>query len=227
MRLGWRRISTSSQEFNTLDNRVFQADTVINYISESLFPELENIIVYGHSEGAPVAAKLGTINSKITHLGFWAGNALPDFFDFMLFNTKAIDKSKLSRKQAFENIAEQIEGFEELAKNRDDISYEDENDYTNKRWWSYAEPPINHLLEIDIPIFMQVAGNDKSAPIESTFLVPLEFTRLGKENLTYRICAECDHSFYIEGKKGKGEDKWSSIFNDFIVWTKNTPANKR
>ena len=212
------------QKFNSLDNRVFKADTVINFICNNLLKNLDKVIVYGHSEGAPVAAKLGTVNKKITHLGFWAGNALPDYFDFILFNTKALNSGKLSSKEAFKNIDEIIEGFKEIAKNPTDISYTEEDDYTNKRWWSYAEPPIDHLLKIDIPIFVQVAGNDKSAPIESTFLIPLEFTRMGKTNLTYKVCAECDHGFGIEKQNGEFEDKWSEIFQDFIKWTKeNTP----
>lgn len=207
------------QTFNSLDNRVFKADTVINYISENIYSKLEKVIVYGHSEGAPVAAKLATVNNKITHLGYWAGNALPDFFDFMIFNTKSIDKGEISKKEAFKNIEETLREFKKIAENREDVSYKNKNDYTNKRWWSYAEPPINNLLKLDIPIFMQVAGNDDSAPIESTFLVPIEFTRAEKSNLTYNICVECDHGFTIENNKGQTEDKWSSIFTDFIKWT--------
>lgn len=72
-------------QLNTLDHRVKQADTVINYLSQKVIKNAERIIVYGHSEGAPVAAKLGTMNNRITHLGFWAGNALPDFYDFATF----------------------------------------------------------------------------------------------------------------------------------------------
>ena len=208
------------QKFNSLDNRVFKADTVINYIYDNLFDSLESVIVYGHSEGAPVAAKLGTINKRITHIGFWAGNALPDYFDFILFNTKALNSGKLSSKEAFNNIEEILKEFKEIAENPTDISYKEDDDYTNKRWWSYAEPPINHLLKIDVPIFVQVAGNDNSAPIESTFLIPLEFTRIGKTNLTFKVCNECDHGFGIEKENGEFVDKWSEVFQDFIKWTK-------
>lgn len=204
-------------EFNTLDNRVFQADTVIHYITEALYPDLEKIIVYGHSEGAPVAAKLGTINDKITHIGFWAGNALSDLYDFMLFETKAMDQGKILRKEAFQNMALYLDDFQELSEHRNDTSAA--SGYTNKRWWSYAEPAINHLLQIEVPIFMQVAGNDNSVPIESTFLVPLEFIRLGKDNLTYNICSDCDHAFFITGKRNKSKDMWSEVFMEFIAWT--------
>ena len=55
------------QQKNSLDNRVFRANSVINkLILENSF---DKIIVYGHSEGAPVGAKLATVNQNITHLG--------------------------------------------------------------------------------------------------------------------------------------------------------------
>jgi pimeloyl-ACP methyl ester carboxylesterase len=211
------------QRFNSLDYRVFQADTVLDYLSEKVFPDLEKVIVYGHSEGAPVAAKLATVNEKITHVGFWAGNALPDIYDFMVMSSNAIDRGRITHEEGYEYILENIADFEDIAQNQDDTSYEDEEDYTNKRWWSYAEPPINHLLEIEVPLFVQVGGKDRSAPAESTFLIPLEFTRLGKDNLTYKICVECDHYFYVEDEKGKSEDKWEEIFLEFIDWTNGSP----
>ncbi|MEL6558544.1 MAG: hypothetical protein AAFQ94_10190 [Bacteroidota bacterium] len=203
-------------QLNSLDHRVKQADTVINFLIDKVAKEVNRIIVYGHSEGAPVAAKLGTINRRITHLGFWAGNALPDFYDFALFTNKAVAQKSISTSEAKKNIEELITEFKKISDNRNSTVAESKNDYSNKRWWSYSEPPINNLLKIDIPIFVQVAGKDESAPIESTYLIPLEFIRLGKENLTYEICAECDHGFVV-GEK----DMWNEIFLKFINWADN------
>jgi len=68
---------------------------------------------------------------------------------------------------------------------------------------------------------VQVAGRDESAPIESTYLIPLEFARLGKTNLRYEICYECDHGFAIEKKDGENEERWAQIFDNFIKWTES------
>ncbi len=204
---------------NSLQNRVHQADLVIKYIDKQLVKNLDKVIVYGHSEGAPVAAKLGTINKQITHLGFWAGNALPDYFDFLIENSKANWTKHISDSVAFKNVNEMMASFQKIAENKEDTDANGKSDYSSKRWWSYAEPPINNLLKIDIPIFVQVAGKDESAPIESTYLIPLEFTRLGKKNLRYEICMECDHGFVIEKENNATEDKWESIFREFMNWT--------
>lgn len=206
-------------EKNSLHHRVFQANAVINYLTKNLIKSPKKIIVYGHSEGAPVAAKLGTVNKRITHLGFWAGNALPDYYDFLLQNSKANYTKQISDSVAYANTQKILDGFKKIEENKNDVSFKSKHSYTSKRWWSYAEPPINHLLKITIPIFVQVAGKDENAPIESTYLLPLEFIRLGKKNLRYEICAECDHGFNVAKATGEKENRWTGIFQEFIRWT--------
>jgi pimeloyl-ACP methyl ester carboxylesterase len=207
------------QEKNSLKNRVFRANAVIDHLSSD--NEFTKIIVYGHSEGAPVGAKLATVNSKITHLGFWAGNALPDYYDFILENRIEYYKGAISDSTAQSRIDKNIAGFKEVIS---DSLNTDSKGYTNLRWWSYSEPPINNLLKIDIPVFVQVASKDKSAPIESSYLIPLEFARLKKSNLTYNVCVGCDHGFSRTTNNGKVERMWKQIFTDFIEWTeKNAP----
>lgn len=202
------------QEKNSLKNRVFRANAVIDNLTSS--NEFTKVIVYGHSEGAPVGAKLATVNTKITHLGFWAGNALPDYYDFILENRIEYYKGTISDSIAQSRIDKNIAGFKKVVT---DSLNTDSKGYTNLRWWSYSEPPINNLLKIDIPIFVQVASKDRSAPIESSYLIPLEFARLKKPNLTYKVCVGCDHGFSLTNNNGKVERMWYQIFVDFIKWT--------
>jgi len=202
------------QEKNSLGNRVSRANSVIEHLTSK--NDFEKVIVYGHSEGAPVGAKLATINNKITHLGFWAGNALPDYYDFILENRIEFYKGTISDSITQSRIHKNINGFKEIVK---DSLNTNGNGYTNLRWWSYSEPPINNLLKLAIPIYVQVASLDKSAPIESSYLIPLEFTRLKKSNLTYKVCVGCDHGFILTKKDGKVERKWKQIFENFIGWT--------
>ena len=202
---------------NSLDYRVFAADTVINHISSQLFKP-KKVIVYGHSEGAFVAPKLATVNNKITHLGVWGGSALNDFYDFIQFERKANIRGEQSDLTTQEKITQIIELFKDItldSLNTVPLNNNEITQYTNKRWWSYAEPSINHLVKIEIPIFIQLGTEDESSPIESNYLIPLEFARLGKTNLSFNVCIGCDHSFVnVETKK----DNWSDIFKKFIAW---------
>jgi pimeloyl-ACP methyl ester carboxylesterase len=205
------------QQKNSLHNRVQRASAVIDYLDDAY--NFKKVIVYGHSEGAPVAAKLATQNKSITHLGFWAGNVLPDFFDFALEIRKEYYRGTITAKKAQKQIDETLEGFTQHIAT--DTANVDMEGYTNLRWWSYAEPPLYNLLKLDIPVYVQVATEDESAPIESSYMIPLEFARLKKNNLTYKVCVGCNHSFNIPLKKGKVERKWNEIFANFIQWTED------
>ncbi len=207
-------------KLNSLDYRVFCANSVISHITKNLFTP-KKLIVYGHSEGAFVAPKLATVNKKITHLGVWGGSALPDFFDFILFNRKANLKGEQSDSITQKNISQLIKQFQGIIKDSLNTVPSNKNEfseYPNKRWWSYAEPTINHLVKIDIPIYIQVGTEDESSPIESNYLIPLEFARLDKKNLSFNVCVGCDHSFT---NLQTGKDNWNDIFKSFITWTEH------
>lgn len=210
-------------EKNSLDYRVNQVNKVINYIHRKVIKKLSKTIVYGHSEGAPVAAKLGTINNKITHIGFWGGTAMADFYDFILLESKKYYANETTHSQKTKKINSIIEDFNAISidnQNTNPLNINEITEYTNKRWWSYAEPPLYHLLKIKIPIFVQVATEDNSSPIESSYLIPLEFIRMGKKNLSFNVCENCDHGF-VQLENGIETDKWSEIFVRFINWTEN------
>ena len=95
----------------------------------------------------------------------------------------------------------------------------DEWGYTNRRWSSYEEAPISDLLKINIPIYAVFATEDESTPIETAYLLPIQFMQNRKDNLTYNVCMNCDHT-YKEKKEGQIINHWDEIFNEFIEWTK-------
>ena len=90
--------------------------------------------------------------------------------------------------------------------------------FTNKRWSTYERPPIEELLEIDIPIFALFATEDESTPIETAYLIPIQFMERRKDNLTFEVCMNCDHTY--RSKDGEEEvARWSEMFKKFIDWT--------
>ncbi|MEL6559607.1 MAG: hypothetical protein AAFQ94_15555 [Bacteroidota bacterium] len=207
------------QKKNSLDNRVNRAHRTIEYL-DSIY-NFSQIIVYGHSEGANVGARLAVECKEITHLGFWAGNVLPDFFDFALEVRKSYYQGEVSASAAQTRVDEIIAEFtDNIATDTANVEMEG---YTNLRWWSYAEPALFNLTQLNIPLYVQVATEDESAPIESAYVLPLEFARLQKSNLSFNVCVGCNHSFQKKLKKGKVENKWREIFTNFIKWTQENP----
>lgn len=206
-------------ENNYREYRVNQIDLAIEDIKENHLAKAGKIIVYGHSEGAQLGAALARVNKSITHLGFWSGNVLNNFYEFALFERIEVLKGHQTDSTAHAHIMGLITWYQEILK--DPLSTEvDQWGYTNRRWSSYQEAPINDLLKIDIPVYAVFATEDESTPIETAYLLPIQFMQHEKDNLTFEICMNCDHS-YREVKDGNTINHWNQIFKEFIDWAKN------
>ncbi|WP_103864907.1 dienelactone hydrolase family protein [Aquimarina sp. I32.4] len=101
--------------------------------------------------------------------------------------------------------------------NATDKFWEGKNNSYN-RWSHFSEPPIDNLLQINKPIFVAIGTKDQAVPIESTYLIPIEFIRHKKNNLTFKTYLNLDHGFGKELKNGKFEEHWNDIFKDFLEW---------
>ncbi|WP_271766058.1 hypothetical protein [Aquimarina algiphila] len=203
---------------NHREYRVNQIHFSIEHIIKKHLKKPNKIIVYGHSEGAVIAASLVQKNKNITHLGFWSGNVLNNFYEFSLFERIAALKKQQSDSIAHTNIMNIIDWYKKVI-NKPNSTAIDDWGFTNKRWSSYQNPPIQDLLKIDIPIYTVFGTQDESTPIETAYLIPIQFMQLKKNNLTFDICIGCDHT-YTEKNNDKITKHWNRIFKEFIAWTK-------
>jgi len=204
-------------EKNYQQYRVEQVDRAIEDIVKNHLNKPEKIIVYGHSEGAQIASHLALRNKHVTHLGFWSGNVLNNFYEFALFERIAALKGRQSDSVTHENIMGLLDWYGSIIENPNSTK-KDNWGYTNKRWSSYEQAPINNLLKVDIPIHAMFATKDESTPIETAYLLPVQFLQKRKENLTFEVCMGCDHTYREKTKKGTIKH-WDRIFKEFIAWT--------
>lgn len=204
-------------ENNYREYRVNQIDLVIEDIIQHHLNNPKKIIVYGHSEGAQIAASLVKVNKSITHVGFWSGNVLNNFYEFALFERIEVLKGNQTDSTAHSNIMGLMHWYKSIIENPESTET-DQWGYTNKRWSSYEEAPVNDLLKVNIPIYAVFATKDESTPIETAYLLPMQFMQNRKDNLTFEICMDCDHT-YKEKKDGKTISHWNEIFKKFIEWT--------
>lgn len=210
---------TEYYENETLDYRVKQADLVIqDLISRRKEKEYQKIIALGHSEGSDVIAKLGTINKNISHFGFWSGSGNSQWYDFPLFIRQQVNRGEISEEEGIKQMDSLFDQYRDIVKNKDNIEKSWlENSY--KRWYYFSEPPIENLLKINKPIFVAMGTADKSVPIESIYLIPVEFIRKGKNNLTFNTYPNLSHNLDIVLDNGKRENHWNRIFLEFLKWT--------
>ncbi|ATA76064.1 carboxymethylenebutenolidase [Capnocytophaga sp. H2931] len=206
-------------ENESLDYRVWQGENVINELTKKWIKNPDKIVIIGHSEGSDVVAKLGHKNKKVTHIGYWAGGANTQYYDFALFIQREVQKGKLTQNQANDSLNNLFTTIRNIEKNPNNTKKQWlENSY--RRWAQFAEPPIHNLLEINKPLFVAVAGKDESVPIESSLLIPIEFIRHSKDNLTFKIYPDYNHSF-ARPPQNENEE-WSrefmTVFDDFMKW---------
>ena len=203
----------------SLNYRVWQGNNVINDLTKKWVKKPRKVVIIGHSEGADVVAKLGHTNSKITHIGYWAGGANTQYYDFALFIQKEVQSGKKTQAEAnksLDSLFIDIKNIENDPKNTEKLWLD--NPY--RRWSQFTEPAIDNLLKINKPLFVAVAGKDESVPIESSLLIPVEFIRHKKDNLKFKIYPDYNHSFAKPPKSEKEEWSWEwmSVFEDFMRW---------
>ncbi len=201
----------------TLKYRATQIDRVIEDITVKLVKKPEKIVVIGHSEGSDVVAKLGTINKKITHVGFWSGSGNSQWYDFPLFIRKEVLTGKISEEEALVKMDSLFVRYRDIMQNKDNVRKKWYG-HPYKRWFHFSEAPIDNLLQIDVPLYVAMGAKDNSVPIESTYLIPIEFIRKGKENLTFKVYPQLNHSFQNVTNKDKVERYWGTVFSDFMTW---------
>ncbi|WP_312921929.1 alpha/beta hydrolase [Empedobacter brevis] len=202
-----------------LDYRVWQYNEVLKQLTKKLVKNPKKVLVIGHSEGSDVAAKLGTLNKTITHIGFWAGGANTQYYDFALFIRKKLNEGKIDEqtaKQQLDSVFSQLKEIEANPNSTSKLWIES----TYRRWHHFSEPPIENLLKIKVPVFVVHGAKDTSVPVESALLIPVEFIRHKKNNLTFKLYPEYDHSFnkVFENEPEKYESHWMDVFEDFMEW---------
>ena len=209
-------------ENESLNYRVWQGDEVINDLTTYYIKNPTKVVIIGHSEGADVVAKLGHTNKRITHIGFWAGGANTQYYDFALFIQRDVQSGKITQNEAVKSLDSLFNDIKNMESDPNSIEKQWlENSY--RRWAHFSEPSIDNLLKINKPLFVAVAGKDEAVPIESSLLIPIEFIRHKKTNLTFKIYPDYDHSFAIPLQDEDDEDEdwiweWMTVFEDFMKW---------
>lgn len=206
-------------ENETLEYRANQANLVIqDLIARRKDKQYKKIIALGHSEGSDVIAKLGTINKSVSHFGFWCGSGNSQLYDFTLFIRQDVNRGKITEEEGIEQMDSLFEQYRDIVKNKDNIE-KNWLDNSYKRWYYFSEPPIENLLKIDKPIFVAMGTADKSVPIESIYLIPVEFIRRGKDNLSFNVYPHLEHNFDRVLENGERERNWNKVFYEFLDWT--------
>ena len=142
------------------------------------------IVLMGASEGAVVAAKIASIDSRITHLALIGGGG----------STVRENLRLLSRKIWYLSAPE--EKFAAIAADPSNTT-KSAWGHSYKYWSSLLDINIgNLLLSLDIPIVMAMGEQDESVPIETVYALKQRFVKQEKKNFNLYVFPNSDHRLY-------------------------------
>lgn len=179
---------------------------VIDSLCDTLPISENKVIALGFSEGGHLAVKLAAENKKITHLVSVISNGLNQFYSSIINQRMDAAAGTITHQQAQQEIDKLFAVYKEIYSdpcNTEKWYY----GHPYKRWGSFCtDIPLEHLVNMKIPILMLGGSADRNSPILQSDYVMMEFLRLGKTNLTYHVFPGCDHWFNETiAKDGKEE----------------------
>ncbi|RYY47722.1 MAG: hypothetical protein EOO06_11985 [Chitinophagaceae bacterium] len=214
-----------SEKFDQRNNVLDRADVankVINYLLKKVYPAAKVVAVLGHSEGTDVAARLAVINKRVTHLCFASGNGTPQLFNDVLFIRRQMQEGKLSAAAAQAQLDTLFAEADKIFKDPSSVSKRFNGDTYQ---WHYAinQPAIDNLLKLKIPILLTIGSRDTNVPVEASDYIKAEFVRLQKNNLSYKVYLNADHSYREILPTGEEIDRWPQLFDDFATFIQEHP----
>lgn len=203
-------------ELLTLENRVLDISTALDFLVQQSWVDTSEVVVVGHSEGAQVAPAVAVQNGNVTHVAALAASGLSQAYDFVLEVREQMKAGELSFEEGEEQLSALYDQYNRILN-----SAEPANRYwrghSHQRWSSFFEPPLNAFLSLDIPVFVGVGLFDESSPIESADYIRVAFMLAQKDNLTYRAW-NTDHRFQETGPEGKRIDRRPDVIKALLSW---------
>ena len=200
--------------------RVDAANVVVNKLAADEFVDAKMILVVGHSEGADVAPWIALENKHVTHVAGLAPGGVSQMFDFILFVRKKVAAGELSQAEGDQRIQEMKTVFEDI--------FSDPKSTTKKwqgesylRWSTFFRPGNEAWCKLEMPVYLGICRDDKNTPSESGEAIQLEYTRLGKKNLTSKVWP-CDHYFVAPSADNQAApvDRRKDALQAILKWAK-------
>lgn len=208
---------------------------VIRFLKKQPWVDKNNIYVYGHSQGAVVAAYVaakaprdikGLIYSQGNAYGIHAG-----YLSAILYNQYYLQDINKKMDSVYKLHNDLLSGTSDKEMNslygwKEKELYDQKNndfyDLYTSRWRSLEEPiAIEYLLKIKAPILV-VLGLNSPGDLDNKN-IPLDFARHHKHNLSTLFYSGYDHNFFKQVTDDKGNQKepgfhWDDVFNDVKKW---------
>lgn len=201
--------------------QIHASSTVIDSLYNMLPISGHKVIALGVSEGGRIVSSLAVENKKITKLVCMVSGGLNQFYSSIINTRIDAATGKITHQEA-QTIVDSLFGVYEKIYSDPQSTEKSWYGHPYQRWASFCiDIPLEHLVKLEIPIYLLNGSADRNTPILQADYVMLEFLRLGKTNLTYRVLPGCEHSLYeavVEDGKDKGISRRDEAFKMVVDW---------
>lgn len=209
------RLSTDFYQADQLDNYVRRANAVIQFLRKQDWVAKEKLVVAGHSQGSHIAVKLAHTNKHVTCLGLFGFDPFGRYEKLVRQIRKDAMQNKISWKEADSLMQEQYMLSEEVMNPQIRKNHPSTN-----AWYSFANPSLNDLMKLTIPIYVANGTHDNSGELSD--YLPFYFIRANKKNLTLKRYFNMEHNFFEVNEKQDvdyNKPHWKEVMNEFVEWT--------
>ena len=176
-----------------MDWEVAASKRVIESLSKQLPNSDKKIVALGISEGGQLVPKLAHECERITHLVGMATTGLNQFYSSIINRRMDAAMGNITHQEAQDAIDSLFAVYKQIY-NDPESTEKWYYGHPYKRWGSFCtDIPLDHLVELDIPILFIKGSADRNSPVLQSDYIMLEFLRLGKTNLTYKVLPGVDH----------------------------------
>lgn len=209
-------------QHNYLDYYVRQTNAVLAFVLKQPWADARRVVLAGGSEGYEVAIKTAYTNPAITHLIAFSGS-----LDGRMQGQIREERMKgYTGEYTQEEAQRSVEGLQQIwaAVCRDSLNTTAQGGDPYKTTYSFSHSHnLSYLLSLNIPILIIYGTADVAST--SNDILPMEFARRGKTNLTVKAYVNHDHTFYKlsygpDGKVVSKEYNGVAVERDYFEWLK-------
>ncbi len=195
---------------NLLDYYVNRNLAVIQFLQNQPWISTKALVVAGHSEGSTIAAKLASVNPKITHLIYSGGNPMERI-------VTVIEQLRAAETDSNGYAEEQFKTWKTVVSDPDNMNNLQGDTY--KATYEFSMPPLHYLEKLEIPILVTYGTKDAGAPFNDCLRI--EMIRQKKKNFTFRALIGTEHNYFPVKSNGQidyNTFNWVKVAQDWNKW---------
>ncbi|MVM35181.1 hypothetical protein GO755_34475 [Spirosoma sp. HMF4905] len=201
------------QHHNYLDYYVRQTNAVFDFVLKQPWADTKRVVLAGGSEGYHVAIKTAYTNRRVTHLIVSSGGLEGRHQSIMRIERMKGYTGEYTQEEAQRSVEELQREWVTICK--DSLNATSTIGDPRRTMYSFSHGHnLDYLLALTIPIRVIYGTADVGST--SNDILPLEFARRGKTNLTLKAYPNHDHTYYklTYDAKGRVIDK---VYNGVTV----------